>query len=293
MNIGIFIDDTGSPGLKVNSRYLTTDRKTWVAVILTELERIEAKEQLTECIKYIKDEFNADEFHFKDIYNGANQFKNIDLEIRLEIFKAFAEIFKTYKWPMIVQTFNNHNMYENKLIYENITKINEAVKIDNFNLKDNGDLALFYLLFKCKKYIEKNKNEYSLPVDFIIDEGRQKANTYQTTTLLEGIANNNKLYYAKSSEEILIQLADFAAFCLNRVQLIMANEKRNSLDNTFVKICEYADFNFINIPKEKVNLNKFSTDDFDYLHYQDKSEKKLLTKFEAERLAETIIKRKE
>lgn len=244
----IYIDDTGTPGIKSKSVYDTVDKKTWMALILNSEQKSEAEIQMKGCIQLLKEEFNASEFHFTDIYSGKNEFKNITLEKRMGIFKAFAEIFRQMKYPMLIQTFTSDDILRNRFLIEG-----KNIKIDNFRLSDTGDFALFFLLFRIKKYLVETK--VSLPVEIIIDEGRQKKNTTQKCDLLKGYLYNDVLSYRSSSSDHLLQLIDYAAFFMNKVRWIQTNDKKTDLDYELLRIAERADFNILNVVKQKIHFD--------------------------------------
>lgn len=158
----------------------------------------------------------AEEFHFKDIYNGTGQFKGITLPKRIELFYTFAEIFRNYNYPMLISTIGSDDLKRNKLFISN-----PKIKVSNFKLANSSDLALFLLLFRIRKYLLKYSGLH-LPVEIFVDNGRQAANTAQKVDMLDGLVKSNQLFYKSSHEEPLIQLADFAAFCLNRHRWLAA-----------------------------------------------------------------------
>ena len=254
---GIYIDDSGTPGIKSKSKYDTTDRKTWIALILKPEQRKEASLQIQGCIDEIKEIFNASEFHFTDIYSGKKEFKSIDLSVRLNIFRAFAEIFRLTEYPLIIQTFTSDDILRNGIIVKD-----KKIKVDNFNLSDTSDFALLFLLFRIKSYLQENK-QIPLPVEIIIDEGRQKKNTTQKIELLEGYIYNQEISYKSSAEEPILQLIDFVAFSTNKMRWILTNDKKTDLDFELLKIFERANFNILNIQKKSINFKDHSVEDYD------------------------------
>lgn len=263
MRTAIYIDDTGTPGYISKSKYDTDERKTWVALILNPKERKEAAFQMLGCLEELKETLNANEFHFTDIYSGSKEFKGVDLKIRLNIFRAFAEIHRETQYPMIMQTFTSDDILRNRII------VDGKVKADNFDLSKTSDFALFFLLFRIKKYFKENR-QISLPFDIYIDEGRQKKNTTQKCELLDGMLYKNEINYKSSKEEPLLQLIDFVAFTINKVRWILTNDKKNDLDYEFLKIAERANFNIINIVKQEIKFQKHTVADYDNLlreHY--------------------------
>lgn len=54
--------------------------------------------------------------------------------------------------------------------------------------------------------------------------------------------------FARSDSILPLQLADFAAFCLNRTQLLIGKEQLSELDSSLLRIIEPLAWNFQNIP---------------------------------------------
>jgi hypothetical protein len=80
---GIYIDDTGTSGMKSKSNYDAIHKKTWIALILTPEQRQEAYIQMNGCVEEIKTRFNAKEFHFIDIYFLSHFMDVLSFAIRL------------------------------------------------------------------------------------------------------------------------------------------------------------------------------------------------------------------
>jgi len=103
---GIFIDDTGSPGLADTPTNFLPKRKSWVAVIVSPHQMPEVLEQLPGALHALKEATGATEFHFTDIYEGRKEFKGVDLQVRLALFEFMASTCSRYQFPFIVQTFD-------------------------------------------------------------------------------------------------------------------------------------------------------------------------------------------
>src|SRR3981189_47987 len=84
---GVFIDDTGSPGLKTGTRLLHPERKSFVAVIVLSSDVGEVLNQMPGAIDELKAACGATEFHFADIYNRRTHFQPLDINVRLALFR--------------------------------------------------------------------------------------------------------------------------------------------------------------------------------------------------------------
>ena len=192
----------------------------------------------------LKSRFGAEEFHFKDIYNGNGVYHGVSINERLDIFLSFAGVFREFKYPMIISTIGIDDIERNKLFISN-----PKLKVDNFKLSKSGDFALFLLMFRLKKYLLEQPNLKS-NVDIYIDSGRQKPDTVQKTDIFGDLLADRQLVYKSSHDEPLIQLVDFAAFCLNRHRWILTSNLKSALDIEMRQIFSHANFNVLNMIKK-------------------------------------------
>lgn len=246
MNTSIYIDDTGTSGLTSASKYSSPQMKSWYAVILKPSDRVIASNFMSNCLKYLKKDYNANEFHFKDIYHGKNEFKDISLDVRLNIFREFASFFKRYNFPILCQTFSLEDYERNKLI-----KRNDIQAVDNFNLNNFSDFGLYHLMMLIRKHVADSRL-YPRPFEIMIDQDGKKVNVSRIVDLFGDDLLNRRIQYKSSADTPLIQLADFAAYCLNKLKWILQKKKQDEkeLDITFREICSHANFNTLNMIKK-------------------------------------------
>ena len=164
---GIFVDDTGSPGL-THSSHLHPERKSWVAVVIPPNSSKEVLEQMPGAIEELRISTGAKEFHFADIYAGRKDFEGVDLQLRLALFRFMAHMFAVYKFPVIVQTIDPINVAD---IHK---RASLPKRIGPFNFTKPTDLSLFFLLVRVKWFLQEgNASERALARVFV-DEGFQK-----------------------------------------------------------------------------------------------------------------------
>lgn len=245
---GIFIDDTGSPGIKDPPPNFHPERKTWVAVVISPSQIVEVMQQFPPLINELQQTIGADEFHFTDIYSGKKQFKGVDLEDRLALFKFMAHIFSVYQFPVIVQTFDPETLTE----FRSLNSLPDSIPYFDFTKCE--DLALFYLLFRLKCYMKQTVTYPDIKARVFIDEGFKKNGIVMGIPNYADVFADGQICFGQSSSIFPIQLADFAAFSLNRVQLIGGRDKRNSLDIHLLEILSSVAFNYINIDKKEASF---------------------------------------
>ncbi|EKD87961.1 MAG: hypothetical protein ACD_35C00119G0002 [uncultured bacterium] len=249
---GIFIDDTGSPGLTDTPPNYLPGRKSWVAVIVPPHQIPEVLEQFNRALHTLKEATGATEFHFTDIYSGRKEFKSVDLQTRLKLFEFMAFIFSQYQFPIIVQTFDPVTLAD--IRRQSAGQMPD--RLPEFDFSREEDTALFFLLIRLKWFMEKTPEFPNVKAHVFIDEGYKKNGVGIKIPTFETVFCDGLVCFAQSSGIVQIQLADFAAFALNRSQLIGGRDKRNSLDLRLLQILSQANLNFLNIEKKIVSLKQ-------------------------------------
>ena len=103
---GVFIDDTGSPGLPDTPAHLHAGRKSWVAVVVPKEQIGEVWRQFPRVLSELGKTVGATELHFTDIYMRSREFRDVPLATRLGVFRFMAYMFATYRFPVFVQTLD-------------------------------------------------------------------------------------------------------------------------------------------------------------------------------------------
>ena len=245
---GVFIDDTGSPGLKDTPPNLHPERKTWVAVIVPPSVMPEVLHQFKGVIEELHAQFGVDEFQFADIYNGRNQFKSVEIKARLALFEFMAIVFSDYGLPILVQTFDP----------ETLAHTRSRVPFDAvdtgpfFDLARTQDAALFFLLLQVQSFMRGMPKYPEIKARVFIDEGFKNSGIALKLPWFVKEFADGLICFATSSSIIPIQLADFAAFLLNRMQLIGGRERRSLIDLRLAQISSVIAPHYVNLDKKFV-----------------------------------------
>jgi hypothetical protein len=256
----VVIDETGTPGQDIGSVYLHPTRKTWVAVILTSREFATASSELPPALKELKELCGGEEFHMTDLYRGHKSFKDVSREQRLSIIAFLSHIFSRYQYPILVQTLDDVEI--KKFSHPNFQR-----KIGVLDLRKSGELALWILLHRIQDILGDPCRAIKSPAYVVIDQNQWKndksinisGTVSNPTVFVEG-----KIYSQNSQQFPCLQLADFAAFCINRQQWLMASDKKNEFDLAFLRIISEANFNCINLQKWTVDLDLWLASDYDF-----------------------------
>lgn len=244
-HFGVFIDDTGSPGLVTPG--LHAQRKSWVAVLVPPHQTAEVMDQMPNALSFLETlGLKNPEFHFTDIWAGKGEFSKLDLKQRLAIFAFMSHIFATYRFPVLVQTFDPANSVDV------LNRGNWPETLGPLKFKDHEDLALIFALLRVRTHLKAVAGE-DVTACVVVDEGRLSSGK---AIVLPGLAPTfvaGAIVFASSRMVHSIQLADFAAFVMNRSQLLRVKKKLTDLDKTLLEIVSPIAANFVNIDAVQVH----------------------------------------
>jgi len=217
--------------------------------LVPELEKV-----MDELCKNLNLRFGTDEFHFTDMYNHKNKFSNIKIEETLEILETFAELFQIFDLKIFVSTMNS---YEKTRNYQSLLNGVEFLT-SLFNLPNNEkSKALLMTYIKAKVYVKDDSID-----EIICDEGLRNAG------IIEKTPNESlKMKFESSKSNRILQLADYAAWFVTRAKNIMdkvSNKKMiNDIDRRVLEIYASLENNYVNLKKNKINLDDLSQFSYD------------------------------
>jgi hypothetical protein len=251
---GIFIDDTGSPGLKDTPSFLHPRRKTWVAVVVPPTSMPEILEQFPNAIDGLREFVGAHEFHFADIYGGRKEFEKVPLEKRLGIFQFMAWVFKRHALPIFVQTLDPTSravgFFKERFAAE--FGGSKRMTLGPLHIENHEHLALILLLMRLRSYLRDELHGATAHV--FLDEGLRPAGRIICIPGLQPEVRDGAVYSESSAKVMPLQLADFAAFGLNRMQLVLGKDSIGPLDYAIGKIYEELAGNWQNIPAKVIDF---------------------------------------
>lgn len=262
---GVFIDDTGSPGMPNTPIGLHPDRKSWVAVVVPPTKVEDVGYAVGGAVDALLEDLGINEFHFTEIYSPPKRspFCNISIDERLVIFQMFADFFSIYELPILIQTLDPTTHTE--LIEGWRRSVNVIQGIDSesgrlvinpfdrfprvagcFDLQQHGDAALWLLLMRVHSHLVDQQSSVPGRALVVIDEGKRQPGQVVQLGMLEDVFVDGQLHFASSSMTPLLQLADFAAFYLNRSQLSLRKETRNGFEIELLRILSPIATQFLN-----------------------------------------------
>lgn len=185
------------------------------------------------------------EFHFTEIWNASGEFNKLTLDQRLGIFRFMAFIFAQYRFPVLVQTFDPRNAAE---------VLSHAAWPDSLGplkFSDHEDLALILALVRTRLHL-KEEHGPDASACVVVDEGRmRRGKSFHVHGLAPTFVGGAVLF--ESSRKVHpLQLADFAAFVMNRWQLLLVKERLTDVDKKLLEIISPIAQSFINLEYREV-----------------------------------------
>lgn len=236
-HFGVFIDDTGSPGLVTPG--LHSKRKSWVAVLVPPHQIVEVMDQVPKALSVLEELGLQDpEFHFAEIWAGRGEFKKLTFDQRLGIFRFMAQIFATYKFQILVQTLDPDSSAD---VHKNTAWPD---KFGPLRFDNHEDLALIFVLLRVRIHL---KSRQGATACVVVDEGRLASGGTIVINGLKPTFVAGSILFANSRLVHPVQLADFAAFAMNRSQLIRVKDRISELDRTLLEILTPLAELFVNI----------------------------------------------
>lgn len=258
---GVFIDDSGSPGLRDAPSMLSKDGKTWVAVIVPPDHMKELMDRYLEMLTLVHLMHGANELHFKDIHAATGAFVGVAPEVRLELFLVLAKIFEKYRLQVLAVNFDPDKVARLRKRMPSIPQ-----RLGPFDLTSPDAFGLFYLFMKVSKYLKKEVKAEERQTYVVVDSGLQKHGKAIVATWELHFARQ-RIFFATSDSVYLLQLADFAAFSVNRTQLVAGRKRLKPFDLALLRILSpiashFRDMYKVDIQVEPMKDGRYEISDF-------------------------------
>lgn len=222
----VAIDDTYGPETAQPSRYVTGDRRTYVAIEFPDGQVDEIRDNLRGCLAALPEVAGVApaEFHFADIYNRRGAWKDVGEGRNLAILGFFASIYRRYRWRVHIQTVDDRTLADHGLRLRGV--------VDGIDVGERDGQALFFLLVKLKHSLPKPPS----PVVLRLDAGRGRPGDAFAGFVFREWGEGYDGRFASSHDEPLIQIADFLAFSINRSTHLQIKATRSELDVWFLEL---------------------------------------------------------
>jgi hypothetical protein len=254
----VAVDDSGTPGVTPKSSSLHADRKTWAAVIVPPAAVSGLRRGLQIFIDGVRSDYGVDELHFTDIYNGRRAFRNVAIEKRYELLELMATMFRAFKLPIIIQTCSPEHLAEIRAKMADWPAHLPWFKIDN-----HEHVALLFLLCRVRMFIREESKVLPQPLSLIIDEGLQKSGNALSMSGWADLFAGGRATFQSSHQNPFLQLADFAAFVVARVQWIVSAGVSKHRDREFLKIVSPERLWVVNLPAAVLSADENSAGEYE------------------------------
>lgn len=215
-------DDTYGPDT-VDDIYITKERRTFVAIEID----ADGYQQISETIIEYKNEMHShgitiDRFHFSDIFNRRGAWKGHD-DLAKQTFELFSQLFIEFQKETFTQTFERYSISEHEA---EMRKHKMAWPDSFFGVKTDSQESQCFtmLLFRI---ILSNPNRERCVVK--VDQGlRSDGAKHEDSNF------NMTVEFLAAENNPILQFADFAAFMINRSNVVQTRKEFSWADTYFL-----------------------------------------------------------
>lgn len=272
MKYYLFIDDTNFEKNK-KSNVLNSEKISMVGFLLPEDKFMPVAYDLRDSLEELKTEYNADEFHFTDIYNRKHDFQGINSDDVLSMIACFSDIVDYHDLKFVVQTINDKN-YSKIQEFTDETFLNQMKEL-GFPINNQNNIYEEYALMMCiaraEKYI-KNLDSKNTLIQVYCDEGLLEKG--KKVILQNAEKLNLPLYFESSKDLPYLQIADFGAWALSRTKNTLdkaSGTQMKEFEQKVMSLLEPLAKRYVNI--QTISENVESGIDYDQM-YQNLTNKK-------------------
>ncbi len=273
---GIYIDDTGNPGVKAPSVFLPESRKSWAAIIIPQEIANEIETAMTIFLGGVKKDYGVNELHFTDIYSGRGVWKDVAVAERIEIFDLMTMLISKFNIPILYQTFSEEFKNDHKEFWDSVGE----VKFPFWNFNKIEHIGYFLLLIKTKEVLRDLRSQdacFNHIFQIYTDEGMAKHGSQQVVPVREQQYFKKSIIFQSSESCIGLQISDFVAFVMSKSQRILMEKKSGELlsppGRQIMSIT--PKLNLWTGDLIKVDEKQFSKEGYEFILKKDRKNKKL------------------
>jgi hypothetical protein len=237
----VVIDDSGTPGATKQSEYHDPDAAVWTAVVIRPDIAPHLLGEFYRIYWDIRRQLGVKELHFTDILMRRGPYKKVDPKLRESIIEQLGELFLRYRVPVIVS----------RLEADRVDTFRETYRLvdDKYGVVDVSQAkgASFYRLLELvAKHLRRNQRRYRKDAVIFVDEGMHKAGrSFHLQSSARNYIKKNGIHIGTTEHVVPLQLADFAACIIGRMQWLSDKPKRSDYENdlqiNFNHITAYAE----------------------------------------------------
>ncbi|MBY3101305.1 DUF3800 domain-containing protein [Rhizobium laguerreae] len=257
----IYVDDSGNPGAESGSDFLPSARKSWTAVIVPSVIAAHVQAGMDIFLNGVRGEFGVAELHFTEIFSNKGAWRRVSVERRAEVINLMADVMAKLGLPIVHQTVADFTMLDHaKRLIEGRT--------GDWDLEDISHLGLLMLCSGVSRHIRTmagdSPDDFNLPFPLYMDEGIMPAGGQRTLPNWGDVIEGPKACFRNSADVAGLQLADFAAFVINRSQWISATRTLGPISPAEdVILRAAAGLNIVNLPFHSVAPEEFGRETYE------------------------------
>lgn len=252
----IYFDDSGNPGAHSGSDFLPASRKAWTAVIVPSTVAEKVQEGMDIFLNGVRGEFGVDELHFTEIFSGKGRWKTVGADERAKIMGVMSRMIGAFDLPIVHQSVSE------------FTRADHPVTGRPFRSGDwdTADLSHFGLLLLSSEVCRRLRTlrtqgpeNFKLPFPLFADEGILPAGRNRALPNWADAIEGPEVRFRNSVDVPGLQLADFAAFVINRTQWIAATREpgRPITMAEQVILDASANLNVLNFELQSIPIEEF------------------------------------
>lgn len=222
----IYVDDSGNPGARSGSDFLPSSRKAWTAVIVPTTVASEVQEGMEIFLNAVRGEFGVNELHFTEIYSKKGLWKDVSAEERAKVIGIMSEMINAFDLPIVHQSVSDFTRTDHP-------KIARPFQTVEWNTEDISHFGFLVLCSEVSVHLRElrdySSKDFNLPFPLFADEGILKAGRSRALPNWGDVIDGPEVRFRNSADIAGLQLADFAAFIINRTQWIAATRSPGPL----------------------------------------------------------------
>lgn len=257
----IYVDDSGNPGAESGSDFLPSSRKSWTAVVVPSVIAAEVEKGMKIFLDGVRGDFGVNELHFTEIYSGKGAWESVSPDKRAEIIHLMSSAMSALGLPVLHQTVTDFTMLDHQDIPLN-------TRSGEWKLDDHSHLGLLMLCSQVSQHIRTMKQEspqdFELPFPLYVDQGIMPAGGERALPNWQDVIEGPTALFRDSAAIAGLQLADFAAFVINRSQWIAVTRRPGPIRKAEEAILQAAaGLNILNLPFHRVAPEEFGKESYE------------------------------
>lgn len=274
---GIYVDDSGNPGVDSGSVHLSETRKSWTAVIVPPRAAKDCSIVMDIFLRGIANDYGVNELHFTDIFSGRGIWKQVKIEDRIQIFRLMsAFLSKRVPLPIVHVTTSQETLNDHPQFFEMY-----RAKPNQFWNLSVPHVGFLRMCIEVVDYVREMRDDghpdFTNPLPMFADEGLAVAGASIPLPNWEDVMEGPLVNFATSQDVAGIQIADFAAFTISRTQWTVAQRELGTpLSRSDEEFLSYGSgLNIVNLPMVPIAKSNLSKESHEFILERDRMNKGL------------------